>query len=122
MLKSTHYKPFLTEAIMSTRTIDYDKIGTPFYVTDSNLFDLTALKWTLLCDPREVPFDRLGVPAQQTIIEQVYPDFFVSEVVEAFRHKFISLAVERLAGEIGYKINVTLNNGVDLVEFARMLS
>jgi len=105
---------------MTTKTIDFDKDGNPFFVRDVSLLDFVALKHTLVCDPREVPFDNLGVPAQETILTQLYPDFYMQEIASAFRDRFLSLSIERLSDALGYKIAVTLSNNTDMTEFLKL--
>ena len=58
---------------------------------------LTTLVQTLKLSRQESPFwANYGIPAQQSVMTQVYPDFFVAETQSQFSQHFVSLSVTKL--------------------------
>jgi len=88
--------------------------------TDANGFDdyvwLTTLAQTLKLFLGESPFyANYGLPAKQSVVQQVFPDFYVSRTQQQFSQYFSSLIVaSQPSSKPTYKINVTLHNGVPL--------
>jgi hypothetical protein len=94
--------------------------GYPYWqevTTDANGFDdsvwLTTLCQVLLLNLGESPFyANYGIPDQQTIIQQVQPDFYVTRTQQQFSQYFASLIVTKLGSNPpSYKINVVTNQG-----------
>lgn len=76
---------------------------------------LTTLIQTLKLGLGESPFyAQYGIPAQQSIISQVYPDYYVNMIQQQFSGYFASLTVARnnQATTPTYTINAVFNNGV----------
>lgn len=86
--------------------------------TDAAGFDdyvwITTLCQCLLLNVGESPFyATYGIPAKPAIVQQVFPDFYVSLMQQKFAPHFASLIVSRqqLPTPV-YQINVTTNQGV----------
>lgn len=77
---------------------------------------LTTLVQVLKLNLGESPFyANFGIPAKPSVVQQVFPDFYVTRTQQQFAPKFGALIVSKLPGDTpNYKINVTLNNGVPL--------
>lgn len=76
---------------------------------------ITTLIQTLKLNLRESPFyAQYGIPAQQCIVEQVYPDYYVNMVQQQFSGYFASLAIKKIAGASNptYDINIVTLSGV----------
>ena len=76
---------------------------------------LTALIQCLKLNLNESPFwGNWGIPAQQTIIQQVFPDFYVALMQQRFSQYFASLIISKVQGSVTptYTINVITNQGV----------
>ncbi|TGC25821.1 hypothetical protein [Escherichia sp. E1130] len=76
---------------------------------------LTTLIQTLKLSLGESPFyAQYGIPAQQSIVQQVYPDFYVNMVQQQFAGYFASLAISKVDGAANptYKIDVIFKNGI----------
>jgi hypothetical protein len=68
--------------------------------TDANGFNdmvyLTTLAQVLKLNLNESPFfSNFGIPAQQSLITQVYPDYYVSFTQQQFAQYFTSLIISR---------------------------
>jgi hypothetical protein len=91
--------------------------------TDANGNDdlvwLTTLIQCLKLSPNESPFfANYGVPAQQSVITQIFPDFYVSLTQSQFSQYFASLLVARVISSTGapiYNISVVTHLGVSLI-------
>jgi hypothetical protein len=61
----------------------------------------------------ESPFyAQYGIPAQQSVIQQVFPDFYVARTQAQFSRYFASLIIAKLANtEPEYNVNITTNQG-----------
>jgi hypothetical protein len=71
--------------------------------TDANGYNdnvyLTALAQCLKLNLNESPFyANYGIPAYQTVVTQVYPDFYVAQTQTQFAPYFASLAITRVQG------------------------
>lgn len=54
-----------------------------------------------------------GIPAQQAVIQQVFPDYYVAQTQSQFAQYFASLIVVKLdAPTPTYKVDLTTNQGV----------
>ena len=93
--------------------------------TDANGYNdmvmLTTLIQTLKLNLGESPFyaDR-GIPAQQSVIQQIQPDYYVLRTQQLFAPFFAALLVARLPNAPNnpkptYDINVTTQSGSTLV-------
>ncbi|HEY0181266.1 MAG TPA: hypothetical protein VGC09_00525 [Rhodopila sp.] len=101
-----------------------DEFGNKTWVvvtTDANGFD-DAVYLTTLCQvckgaPNASPFfSNYGIPAQQSVVTQVLPDFYVNRTQQQFAQYFASLTVQRVsASPPTYNINPTANAGAILL-------
>lgn len=76
---------------------------------------LTTLIQTLKLSLGESPFfAQFGIPSQQSILQQVYPDYYVNMVQQQFAGYFASLTISRVSGAMNptYNISVIFLNGV----------
>lgn len=75
---------------------------------------LTTLIQTLKLNLGESPlFTQYGIPAQQSVMTQVYPDYYVNMVQQQFAGYFASLTVRRVTtiGDPVYEVEVVTLNG-----------
>lgn len=76
---------------------------------------LTTLIQTLKLGLGESPFyAQYGIPAQQSIVQQIYPDYYVNMTQQQFAGYFASLAITKVDGADNptYNIDVIFLNGV----------
>ncbi len=82
---------------------------------DSSYVWLTTLIQTLKLGLGESPFyAQYGIPAQQSIVQQIYPDYYVNMTQQQFAGYFSSLAITKVDGAENptYNIDVVFRNGV----------
>lgn len=85
--------------------------------TDSAGFNdyvyITTLIQVLKLSIGESPFwSNYGIPAQQSVIQQIIPDFYITQIQQQFSQYFASLSVARISDNPPtYNINVIMNNG-----------
>lgn len=79
---------------------------------------ITTLIQCLKLETGESPFyANYGVGAQQSVVQQIFPDFDVSKTQEQFAARFASLIVaKQQAVEPTYRINILTNAGVRISE------
>lgn len=86
--------------------------------TDPNGFNdqvyLTTLCQVLLLNLNESPvYSSFGIPAQQTIVSQVQPDFYLSRTQQQFSGFFAALILSKLGSDPpAYRIAITTQQGV----------
>ena len=76
---------------------------------------ITTLIQTLKLSPGESPFyAQYGIPAQQSILTQVYPDYYVAQVQQQFASCFANLTIYRdtTKPEPTYIIDIVTLKGV----------
>ena len=89
--------------------------------TDANGLDdavwLTTLAQVLQLGLNESPiFGNFGIPAQQSVVTQVLPDYYVTLTQQEFAARFLALIVTKLsATEPRYQVNATANPGAILM-------
>ncbi|MFZ4998399.1 hypothetical protein ACOY5P_03255 [Enterobacter asburiae] len=86
---------------------------------DSSYVWLTTLIQTLKLGLGESPFyAQYGIPAQQSIAQQVYPDYYVNMTQQQFAGYFASLTITKVdrAASPTYTIDVIFRNGVSIQE------
>jgi hypothetical protein len=95
--------------------------GYPFWTevqTDANGFDdyvwLTTLLQCLKLELGESPFyAQYGIPSKPSVVQQSFPDFFVSRTQQQFAPRFASLVVaKRPTPDPTYDVNVVTHQGV----------
>lgn len=75
---------------------------------DSSNCYLTALCQALKLNLGESPFyANVGIPQQQTILTQVFPDFYISKIQQQYAQYFASLTIVRVPGSFPPQYNVT---------------
>ena len=77
---------------------------------------VTTLIQCLLLNIGESPFfANYGIPAQQSLIQQIFPDFYVAQIQRRFARFFSSLIIFKLASPTPtYHINIITNSGVKI--------
>ena len=89
--------------------------------TDQNGFNdavwLTTTAQVLQLGLNESPiFGNYGIPAQQSVVTQVFPDYYVTLTQQKFSAFFLSLLVNKLAAELPkYRVNAAANPGATLM-------
>jgi hypothetical protein len=95
----------------------------PYWVevtTDAEGFDdqvwVTTLIQCLKLGLGESPFyGNYGIPAQQSIVQQVWPDFYAYQTQQQFASRFASLVVTKInAPEPTYNVNLVTQQGVKI--------
>lgn len=86
--------------------------------TDANGFNdavyITTLIQCLKLSINESPFyANYGIPAQQSILTQIFPDFYVAQTQAQFAPYFASLSVSRTQGtpDPTYQVNLVTQQG-----------
>ena len=111
---------------MRTYGRTYDSTGNPTWVevqTDADGYNdyvyLTTLIQVLLLNRGESPFyANYGIPAQQSVVQQVFPDFYMAQTQQQFASYFASLTLAKLGGRTPhYKIVATTQSGVKANEY-----
>jgi hypothetical protein len=80
---------------------------------------LTALAQVLKLNLNESPFfANFGIPQQQTIITQVYPDFYVNFIQTQYSSYFAALSITRvpLSFPPSYQVNALTHSGAIIDE------
>jgi hypothetical protein len=74
---------------------------------------VVTLAQTLQMNLGESPFfGNYGIPGQQSVIQQIFPDFYVSQTQSQFSQYFASLQIAKLnSPSPNYRINVTTHQG-----------
>lgn len=111
---------------MRTWGKDYNTDGSYRWVsvtTDANGFNdnvyLTTLAQVLKLNLGESPFyANYGIPAQQTVVTQVFPDYYAMVTQQQFAPYFASLAIVRVPGSFPpvYNIQAVAHSGALLNE------
>ncbi len=74
------------------------EVSTDANGSDENVY-LTTLVQTLKLNLGESPFfGNYGIPAQQSVITQVFPDFYAARTQQQFAPLFSSLVIQRVQG------------------------
>jgi hypothetical protein len=101
----------------------YDELGNATWVevqTDptgqNDAVFLTTLIQTCKLSRGESPvFANYGIPAQQSVVTQVFPDFYVTQTQQQFSEYFASLIISRVpALDPIYAVAVQFNNGASV--------
>jgi hypothetical protein len=82
----------------------------------NDLVWLTTFAQCLLLSPNESPFyAQYGIPAQRSVMSQIFPDFYMSLMQQLFAPRFASLSVAKLpSASPKYTVNVVTHQGVKL--------
>lgn len=78
---------------------------------------LTTLVQTLKLGLGESPFNaQYGIPAQQSVVTQVFPDYYVAQTQRQFSAYFASLVIQRVPASFPpvYTVRATCNSGAVL--------
>jgi hypothetical protein len=88
--------------------------------TDQNGFNdyvyITAMIQCIKLNINESPFwADWGIPAQQSVVQQVFPDFYVALIQQRYAPFFASLQVTKLQSVTPtYNVSVVTNQGVQI--------
>lgn len=75
---------------------------------------ITALAQVIKLNLGESPFfANYGIPQQVTIVTQVYPDYYVNQIVQQYSPFFASLSIARTPGSSppSYQANIVTHSG-----------
>lgn len=74
---------------------------------------ITTLIQCLLLNLGESPFyANYGIPAQQSVLTQIFPDFYVAQTQQQFSQYFASLSIKKVnSRQPTYNIRIVRNNG-----------
>ena len=91
------------------------------YVSDPDLVRFAELCQVLKAEPREMPFNsNYGIPAQESVMSRIFPDYWMMKVQSQFVQFFLSLIISRdKSADFGYRVEVTLNNGNSFTQLVR---
>jgi len=91
-------------------TVTTDASGQNDYV------HITALIQCLKLNLNESPFwANWGIPAQQSVVQQIFPDFYVSLIQQRYSAYFASLQISKVASFTPtYNVNIITNQGVKM--------
>ena len=100
----------------------YGRVGNTWeeVTTDSNGFNdqvyITTLIQVLKLNLGESPFyANYGIPARQSVVQQIFPDYYVSYVQQQFSPYFASLTISRVSeSPPTYQVNLITHTGVKL--------
>lgn len=100
-------------------TDEYGKTTWKVVTTDAAGFNdyvwVTTLIQCLKLNLGESPFwANYGIPAHASIVQQIYPDYYVTLTQQQFAPHFASLLLSKVPnqGKPVYRINATTNQGV----------
>lgn len=86
--------------------------------TDENGYNdnvyLTTLVQTLKLNLGESPFfANYGIPATQSVVQQIFPDFYAALTQQQFAPYFASLIIQRVQGSVPpvYNVSATCHSG-----------
>lgn len=84
--------------------------------TGDDLVWATTVCQAMALNLNESPFySDVGLPARQSVIQQIAPDFYVMRMQQRFAQYFASLVISRVpAAEPAYRVNITTHQGVTL--------
>jgi hypothetical protein len=105
----------------------YDEFGNATWTevtTDANGYNdavyVTTLIQTLKLNRGESPFyANYGIPAQQTVVTQVFPDFYVAQTQAQYSPFFSKLSLRRVSASTAgtapiYDVNITTKTGATI--------
>lgn len=77
---------------------------------------LTALIQCLKLNWNESPFwSNRGIPAQQSVVQQIFPDFYVALIQQQYAPYFASLQISKVNSTTPtYDISIITNQGVQI--------
>jgi hypothetical protein len=75
---------------------------------------ITALIQNLKLNLNESPFwANWGIPAQQSVVQQIFPDFYVALIQQRFSAYFAALVIQKIQSTTPtYSIKIVTNQGV----------
>jgi hypothetical protein len=84
--------------------------------SDNSLVWATTLAQVLKLNLQESPFyGDWGIPAESAVIQQVFPDYYVTLTQQRFAQYFASLLISKQTAPYpAYLINITTNQGAKL--------
>ena len=105
------YGRTLVNGVWTWVEVDTDSAG-----YNDNVY-LTTLTQVLQLCLNESPFySSYGIPQVQTILQQIYPDFYVQQTQQTFAPYFASLLITKQAGTVSptYNVLVTTHQGAKI--------
>lgn len=90
---------------------------------NDNVFLVTLIQCLKLNLAESPMFSNYGIPAQQSVLTQVFPDFYTNQTVQRFRPYFASLTVQKIEAKDekgipfpAYRIDAVTNQGAVINE------
>lgn len=102
----------------------YDEDGNPQWVVverdqagHEDAIWITTLIQCLKLNIGESPFfANYGIPAQRSLVQQVFPDFYVFQTQKQFQKRFASLIVSKVTSPTPiYNLSVITNQGTKII-------
>jgi hypothetical protein len=96
-----------------TQTYSWQEVQTSASGQNDYVY-ITALIQCLKLNLGESPFwSNWGIPAQQSVVQQIFPDFYVSLIQQRYSQFFSTLQISKIYSPTPtYNINITTNQGV----------
>lgn len=97
----------------ATQTYSWQEVQTSATGQNDYVY-ITALVQCLKLNLNESPFwANYGIPAQQSVVTQIFPDFYVALIQQRYSQYFASLQISKVTSPTPtYNINITTNQGV----------
>ena len=83
---------------------------------NNDMVRVTQLIQDLKLNLNESPFyANYGIPAQNSVITQIFPDFYVTKTQQQFAQYFTNLTIAKVQSTTPtYRVNIILNSGVKI--------
>ncbi len=83
---------------------------------DNSAVYLVALIQALRLQPGESPFyANVGIPSQQSVLSQLFPDYYVNQIQQQYSQYFSSLLISRTANNPPtYRVDITTFTGATI--------
>jgi hypothetical protein len=99
----------------ATQTYSWQEVQTSATGQNDYVY-ITALIQCLKLNLNESPFwANYGIPAQQSVVTQIFPDFYVYLIQQRYSQFFAVLTINKVQSYTPtYQINIVTNNGVQI--------
>lgn len=94
----------------------WQEVSTTANGFDDYVWAVTLIQCLLLNLGESPFFATYGIPAQQSVLTQIFPDFYVNQTQQQFSQYFASLIITRLAApDPTYVVNIVTNQGAPVI-------
>lgn len=61
-------------------------------------------------------FANYGIPSEQAVMQQLFPDFYVTQIQQRYSQYFASLVISKVPGSVNptYLVNIITKNGAQV--------